>query len=73
MRTDDIKKITKMGFVVIRPIDIPEPTIEIATIKNGEVVWKICRPGGLLKTFFNKQERDKRIEELLEVDNIILD
>lgn len=69
MRTDDIKKLIKNGFWVIRPSDHPEPhAVEEAVLNdNGEIEWKLFCSCDSDKT------RDYDIEGFLRHEKTILD
>ena len=43
MRTDDIIKLIKAGYFIIRPIDKPRLFIEVAVLKDGKIRWEMFR------------------------------
>lgn len=63
MRTDDIKKLDKAGFMVYRTQDYPQPMI---------VYWKKCQ-WVVSSTYPTIQDRDKAMEELYKKYAVILD
>jgi hypothetical protein len=63
MRTDDIKKLSKAGFMVYRTQDYPQPMI--VYWKKG--CWVVS------STHSTIQERDKAMEELHKSYAVILD
>ena len=64
MRTIDLKKVTRAGFIVIRPADVPAFRIESYTVVNGWIT--MCE-------YRTKDERDHALEILLENKHMILD
>ena len=43
MRSDDIIKLVKAGYIIIRQIDKPRLRIETAVFKDGKIRWELFR------------------------------
>ena len=66
MRTDDIKKLDEIGFMVFRAQDYPNPMI--MWFKHDH--WEKFNGSGVFKTI---DERDRALEQLHLHFNVILD
>ena len=63
MRTEDIIKVLKAGFSVVRPADTPTPRIEYHDGKN----WI------LEAEYPDREKRDIALQELLNFGSVLLD
>ena len=68
MRTDDIKKLVKAGYTIVRADDYPKPRIKTYGLSRGKRgVWLT------LDNYDTKAARDRALAKMLEDDKTILD
>ena len=79
MRTEDIKKLLKAGFKIIRPSDRKnEYSVKKAILLNDTVAWNTVEfsKDNFVSSYYcfnDKKDRDLMIEIMLEDEKVILD